>query len=182
MAQAASATRRGGGGRGCWRCLVRVGVHPKVCGRAVKGRSCRQVCKEGMQGGRAGGRARQACKAGLRVAMRARGQGAVPQACQADLRADVPGGQTGRRDSSTCGYQYCVFINPKHAHQVTMLRPDVLMLSRPFRWQITVGRARKAATIRVMPPQKRAYSVRCSPVKLKIGPPSPVNVGMATIL
>jgi hypothetical protein len=31
-------------------------------------------------------------------------------------------------------------------------------------------------------PQKRVSSVRCSPVKLKIGPPSPEKVGMAVIL
>ena len=30
--------------------------------------------------------------------------------------------------------------------------------------------------------KKRADSVRCSPVKLKIGPPTPIKVGMAAIL
>ena len=38
------------------------------------------------------------------------------------------------------------------------------------------------ATQNVLSLKKRTDTVRCSPVKLKIGPPTPIKVGMAAIL
>jgi hypothetical protein len=90
--------------------------------------------------------------------------------------------------TSDC-HQYSVFINPKNAHQVTVLCPDILMLlSAAFQfanhsWNLEEPgkQTPKAATI-IAIPQKGAYSVHCSPVKLKIGPPSPLLMRMAAIL